>query len=56
MVWTSEKDAELLGYYEHGLRPTYMAERMGLTITSVEDRYRKLKKRMVDATPPEENK
>ena len=55
MVWTPEKDAELLGYYEHGLRPTYMAERMGLTITSVEGRYRKLKKRMADTTPQQED-
>ena len=46
MVWTPEKDAELMAYYEHGLRPAYMAERMGLTIASVEGRYRKLKKRM----------
>jgi DNA-directed RNA polymerase specialized sigma24 family protein len=45
-VWTPEMDAELLGYYEHGLRPAYMAERMGLTIASVEGRYRKLKKRL----------
>ena len=43
--WTPEMDAELLGYYEHGLRPAYMAERMGLTIASVEGRYRKLKKK-----------
>jgi hypothetical protein len=44
-VWTPEMDAELLGYYKHGLRPAYMAERMGLTIASVEGRYRKLKKK-----------
>lgn len=43
-VWTPEMDAELMGYYEHGLRPAYMAEQMGLTIASVEGRYRKLKK------------
>lgn len=43
-VWTPEKDAELLGYYKHGLRPAYMAEQMGLTVASVECRYRKLKK------------
>ena len=43
-VWTPEKDAELLGYYEHGLRPAYMAEQMGLTIASVEGRYGKLKR------------
>ncbi len=43
-VWTPEKDAELLKYYEHGLRPAYMAEQMGRTIASVEGRYRKLKK------------
>ena len=43
--WTPDMDAELLGYYEHGLRPAYMAERMGLTIASVEGRYRKLKKK-----------
>jgi hypothetical protein len=43
-VWTPEMDAELLKYYEHGLRPAYMAERMGLTVASVEGRYRKLKK------------
>jgi hypothetical protein len=44
MVWTPEKDAELLKYYEHGLRAAYIAEQMGLTIASVEGRYRKLKK------------
>ena len=44
-VWTPEKDAELLEYYKHGLRPAYMAEQMGLTIASVEGRYRKLKKK-----------
>lgn len=44
MSWTPEKDAQLLGYYEHGLRPAYMAEQMGLTIASIECRYRKLKK------------
>ena len=43
-VWTTEMDAELMAYYEHGLRPSYMAERMGLTVASVEGRYRKLKK------------
>jgi hypothetical protein len=43
-VWTPEKDAQLLEYYEHGLRPSYMAEQMGLTVASVECRYRKLKK------------
>jgi len=43
-VWTPERDAELLEYYKHGLRPAYMAEQMGLTIASVEGRYRKLKK------------
>jgi hypothetical protein len=41
-VWTPELDAELLAYYEHGLRPSYMAEQMGRTIASVEGRYRKL--------------
>lgn len=46
MVWTPEKDAELLKYYEHGLRPAYIAEQMGLTIASVEGRYRKLKKKV----------
>jgi DNA-directed RNA polymerase specialized sigma24 family protein len=45
MVWTPEKDAELLAYYKHGLRPAYIAEQMGLTIASVEGRYRKLKKK-----------
>jgi len=44
-VWTPEMDAELISYYAHGLRPAYMAEQMGLTIASVEGRYRKLKKR-----------
>jgi DNA-directed RNA polymerase specialized sigma24 family protein len=43
-VWTPEKDAELLAYYEHGLRPAYIAEQMGITIASVEGRYAKLKK------------
>jgi hypothetical protein len=37
-------DAELMSYYEHGLRPAYMAEQMGLTIASVEGRYHKLKR------------
>jgi len=43
-TWTPEMDAELLEYYKHGLRPAYIAEQMGLTIASVEGRYRKLKK------------
>ena len=43
-VWTPEKDAELLEYYKHGLRPAYIAEQMERTIASVEGRYRKLKK------------
>jgi hypothetical protein len=38
-------DAELLAYYQHGLRPSYMAEQMGLTIASVEGRYRNLKRK-----------
>lgn len=33
-----------MAYYQHGLRPAYMAERMGITIASVEGRYRNLKK------------
>jgi hypothetical protein len=41
-VWTPEKDEQLLKYYEHGLRAAYIAEQMGLTIASVEGRYRKL--------------
>ena len=56
-TWTPEMDAELMSYYEHGLRPAYMAERMGLTIASVECRYRKLKKRAAIADikkPPAE--
>lgn len=48
-VWTPEMDAELLSYYEHGLRPSYMAEQMGLTIASVEGRYRKLKRKAATA-------
>ncbi len=44
-VWTPEKDAELLSYYQHGLRPAYIAERMGVTIASVEGRYHKLKRK-----------
>jgi DNA-directed RNA polymerase specialized sigma24 family protein len=43
-TWTPEKDAQLLAYYEHGLRAAYIAEQMGLTIASVEGRYRRLKK------------
>jgi hypothetical protein len=43
-VWTPEMDAELMSYYDHDLRPAYMAEQMRLTIASVEGRYRKLKK------------
>jgi hypothetical protein len=38
-------DAELLSYYEHGLRPAYIAEQMERTIASVEGRYIKLKKK-----------
>jgi len=38
-------DAQLLDYYKHGLRAAYIAERMELTIASVEGRYRKLKKK-----------
>ena len=53
LVWTPEKDAQLLEYYRHGMRPAYMAEQMGLTISSVECRYRKLKK---GATERDENK
>ena len=45
-VWTLEMDAELLAYYEHGLRPAYIAEQMGRTIASVEGRYRKIKKKV----------
>ena len=45
-VWTPEMDAELMGYYEHGLRPSYIAEQMGLTIASVEGRYRNLKRKL----------
>lgn len=44
MAWTPEKDAELLKYYEHGLRAAYIAEQMGRTIASVEARYHKLKR------------
>jgi hypothetical protein len=44
-IWTPDKDAELLEYYKHGLRPTYIAEQMGRTIASVEGRYAKLKKK-----------
>jgi hypothetical protein len=44
-TWTPEMDAELMSYYEHGLRPSYMAEQMGLTIASVEGRYRNLKRK-----------
>ena len=43
-LWTPEMDAELLEYYKHGLRAAYIAERMGLTIASVEGRYHKLKR------------
>jgi len=43
-VWTPEMDAELMSYYDHDLRPAYMAEQMGLTIASVEGRYHKLKR------------
>jgi hypothetical protein len=44
MAWTPEMDAELLRYYQHGLRAAYIAEQTGRTIASVEARYRKLKK------------
>lgn len=56
-VWTPEMDAELISYYEHGLRPSYMAERMGLTVASVEGRYRNLKRKAAAADnkkPPAE--
>jgi hypothetical protein len=44
-VWTPEKDAELLKYYQHELRPAYIAEQMERTIASVEGRYARLKKK-----------
>ena len=44
-MWTPDMDAQLLDYYKHGLRAAYIAERMELTIASVEGRYRKLKKK-----------
>jgi hypothetical protein len=47
-VWTPEKDAKLLGLYNYGLKPAYIAEQMGLTIASVDCRYRKLKKAQSD--------
>ena len=56
-VWTPEMDAELISYYEHGLRPAYMAEQMGLTVASVEGRYRNLKRKAAAADnkkPPAE--
>ena len=56
-TWTPEMDAELLAYYEHGLRPAYMAEQMGLTVASVEGRYRNLKRKAAAADnkkPPAE--
>ena len=56
-TWTPEMDAELLAYYEHGLRPAYMAEQMGLTVASVEGRYRNLKRKAATADnkkPPAE--
>lgn len=44
-LWTPEKDAELLEYYKHGLRPAYIAGQMERTIASVEGRHAKLKKK-----------
>lgn len=43
--WTPERDAKLVGLFEYGLRPTDVAAEMGTSISSVEARYRKLKKK-----------
>lgn len=43
-TWTPEKDEKLMAYYKHGLRASYIAQQMGLTVASVESRYRKLKR------------
>jgi hypothetical protein len=42
LVWTPEKDAQLLEYYQQGLRPAYMAQQMGLTVASVEIKEREI--------------
>jgi len=44
LVWTPEKDAQLLELYREGVNPAHIAEQMVLTIASVDSRYRKLKK------------
>jgi len=44
LVWTPEKDAQLLELYREGVNSAHIAEQMGLTISSVDCRYRKLKK------------
>lgn len=42
--WTPELDAKLWGLFKYGLRPSAVAEEMGITIAAAENRYHKLKK------------
>lgn len=42
--WTPDMDKELCDMWDNGIHKSEIAERMGITICSVENRYRKLKK------------
>jgi len=42
--WTPEMDRELCNMWDYGIHKNEIAERMGMTISSVEGRYHKLKK------------
>ena len=42
--WTPEMDRELCNMWDYGIHKSEIAERMGVTICSAENRYRKLKK------------
>jgi len=42
--WTPEMDKELCDMWDNGIHKSEIAERMGITICSVENRYRRLKK------------
>lgn len=43
--WTPERDAKMVGLFQYGLRPADVAFEMGVSISAVEARYRKLKKK-----------
>ena len=42
--WTPERDAKMVGLFRYGLRPADVAAEMGVSISAVEARYRKVKK------------